>query len=197
MKRYYVTTSTKIATIERSWIVIDRDSPRDRPRICSEHDRRSDARAAAARLNARESWSGLCPAGKHGLDYEGQPCDLCEPEPEPERKIISQCATCPWRKDADPDREIPNGYSRDLHAGLACTISKAPTIPTGGRLRAMACHYAEPGKEYACAGWIHNQMGEGNNIAVRLAVMTGQLPVPKVHGDQHARFEDTLPRDDE
>lgn len=22
-------------------------------------------------------WSGLCPAGKHGLDYEGQACDLC------------------------------------------------------------------------------------------------------------------------
>jgi hypothetical protein len=23
-------------------------------------------------------WSGLCPAGKHGLDYRGQACDLCE-----------------------------------------------------------------------------------------------------------------------
>lgn len=23
------------------------------------------------------TWNGLCPAGKHGLDYEGQPCDLC------------------------------------------------------------------------------------------------------------------------
>jgi hypothetical protein len=23
------------------------------------------------------TWSGMCPAGKHGLDYEGQCCDLC------------------------------------------------------------------------------------------------------------------------
>jgi hypothetical protein len=25
-------------------------------------------------------WNGLCPAGKHGLDFRGQPCDLC-PKP--------------------------------------------------------------------------------------------------------------------
>lgn len=24
-------------------------------------------------------WSGLCPRGKHGLDYRGQECDLCPP----------------------------------------------------------------------------------------------------------------------
>jgi len=23
------------------------------------------------------SWNGKCPANKHGLDYERQPCDLC------------------------------------------------------------------------------------------------------------------------
>jgi len=23
------------------------------------------------------TWNGLCPAGKHGLDFEGQACDLC------------------------------------------------------------------------------------------------------------------------
>jgi hypothetical protein len=23
------------------------------------------------------AWNGLCPAGKHGLDHEGQACDLC------------------------------------------------------------------------------------------------------------------------
>ena len=26
------------------------------------------------------SWSGFCPAGKHGLDFESQICDLCEKE---------------------------------------------------------------------------------------------------------------------
>lgn len=24
-----------------------------------------------------DTWSGLCPAGRHGLDYRGQVCDLC------------------------------------------------------------------------------------------------------------------------
>lgn len=23
-------------------------------------------------------WNGMCLARKHGLDYEGQPCDMCE-----------------------------------------------------------------------------------------------------------------------
>lgn len=26
---------------------------------------------------SEEIWDGFCPAGKHGLDYEGQVCDLC------------------------------------------------------------------------------------------------------------------------
>lgn len=30
----------------------------------------------------------------------------------------SQCKKCPWRKDVDP-YEIPDGYSRNLHCGLA------------------------------------------------------------------------------
>lgn len=25
------------------------------------------------------AWSGLCPSGRHGLDYERQRCDLCGP----------------------------------------------------------------------------------------------------------------------
>ena len=27
-------------------------------------------------------WNGRCPAGRHGLDYEDQPCDLCRHESE-------------------------------------------------------------------------------------------------------------------
>jgi hypothetical protein len=27
-------------------------------------------------------WNGLCPEGKHGLDFEGQRCDLCPASPE-------------------------------------------------------------------------------------------------------------------
>lgn len=30
-------------------------------------------------MSAQQKWNGMCPAGKHGLDYEGQPCDECAP----------------------------------------------------------------------------------------------------------------------
>jgi hypothetical protein len=56
----------------------------------------------------------------------------------------------------------------------------------------MACHYSKPGEEFACAGWLANQLGSGNNIGVRLAVAQGHLPVPEIDGEQHERFEDTL-----
>ncbi len=57
----------------------------------------------------------------------------------------------------------------------------------------MACHYSKPGEEFACAGWLHNQLGVGNNLGVRMSVMSGRMPMPEVDGEQHERFEDTLP----
>jgi hypothetical protein len=43
-------------------------------------------------------------------------------------------------------------------------------------------------------GWLAHQLGPGNNIALRLAVMAGRIDgnVETV-GPQHERFEDTLP----
>lgn len=108
-------------------------------------------------------------------------------------KTIVQCATCPWKVTTVPDCDIPNGYSTSLHQKLSCTIAKEVSLRPGA-LRAMACHYSPIGKEHACAGWLHHQLGVGNNIAVRLGVMSGRLPVPNVDGDQHERFEDTLPK---
>ncbi len=63
-----------------------------------------------------------------------------------------------------------------------------------GGLRIMACHETPPGKELPCVGWLANQLGPGNNLALRLAVMTGRVDgnVQTV-GEQHERFEDTLP----
>lgn len=31
----------------------------------------------------KRNWSGVCPARKHGLDFEGQRCDLCPREETP------------------------------------------------------------------------------------------------------------------
>lgn len=114
---------------------------------------------------------------------------------EDKKKTVVQCKSCPWRVDCVPDRDIPN-YSRDMHVSLDKTIqtglSSLPVWSRGVR-HVMACHYSKPGEEIACAGWLHNQLGVGNNLGLRLAVMTGKMPVPEVDGDQHEDFEDTIP----
>lgn len=115
-----------------------------------------------------------------------------------EHEKIKQCASCPWRVDCVPEEDIPNGYCANMHAELSGTIkSGMESMPMpGGTIRAMACHYSKPGEEFLCAGWLNNQLGPGNNIAARLAVLTGKWPVPEIDGEQHERFEDTLPKPD-
>ena len=108
--------------------------------------------------------------------------------------VMRQCATCPWKVTTVPDCDIPNGYRVDLHKSLRGTIQTGLDSLFGSCLKAMACHYSQPGEEFACAGWLHHQLGVGNNIGVRLAVATGRMPVPEVDGDQHQNFEDTLPK---
>ena len=61
----------------------------------------------------------------------------------------------------------------------------------------MACHETARGRELPCAGWLHNQLGVGNNIALRIMVFKGQIDGNvEVVGPQHERFEDTLPEDE-
>ncbi len=110
---------------------------------------------------------------------------------EAPRCEVHQCKSCPWRVGCDPDEDIPR-YSRDLHEELACTIRSGPESLTGG-LRIMVCHYSRPDDEFPCAGWLAHQLGPGNNLGVRLAVLRGHLPVPQADGPQHESFEDTLP----
>lgn len=107
---------------------------------------------------------------------------------------VVQCKTCPWRTTCDPTRDIPGGYSVALHEGLAGTIKSGLASIFDREGRVMACHYSTPGAMLPCAGWLHNQIGAGNNFGVRLAVAAGRLPVPKVSGEQHETFEETLPR---
>ena len=107
-------------------------------------------------------------------------------------KPRTQCKKCPWRVDVDPN-EIPNGYSVEKHRALKNTIADASSPTFSNELRVMACHDSKPGKEFACVGWVANQIGPGNNIALRLQVMAGRIAPPKTVGEQHERFEDTLP----
>lgn len=102
-----------------------------------------------------------------------------------------QCEKCPWRKSTDP-QDIPNGYSEALHRDLKSTIAEPGRLGSLGPM--MACHESPPGQERPCVGWLANQLGPGNNLPLRLAVMAGKVNgnVETV-GPQHATFKDTLP----
>lgn len=110
-------------------------------------------------------------------------------------KRLKQCEKCPWKVSTDP-HDIPNGYGEELHRGLACTIAQPGGLNglMGGQLRVFACHESPPGDEAHCVGWLMNQLGPGNNIALRLQ-MSGCENIGHVQldGPQHECFEDTLP----
>ena len=106
-----------------------------------------------------------------------------------------QCEKCPWKVSTDP-YDIPNGYCPSKHASLDSTIAEPASLHSlgGGGLRMMACHETIEGKELPCVGWLAHQLGPGNNIALRMAAMTGQIDTSfELDGEQHERFEDTLP----
>ena len=109
-----------------------------------------------------------------------------------------QCKTCPWKAGASPSIDIaPYGYSLQKHKALISTISQSPLdfLFTDGPLRTMSCHHSTEGNEQHCVGWLHNQLGPGNNVGLRLwwrkVENAGEL---KVDGPQHETFEDTLPK---
>jgi hypothetical protein len=71
-------------------------TPAGEQQLQNDRDRKRDARAKLGVIGRpvsdpphailpapREWWNGLCPAGKHGLDFEGQRCDLCAAEENP------------------------------------------------------------------------------------------------------------------
>ncbi len=110
----------------------------------------------------------------------------------PVTKPRKQCAKCPWKTSTDP-HDIPDGYSEDAHKSLASTIAAPGSISAGG-LRVFACHESKRGRETPCVGWLVNQLGPGNNIALRLAVMSHRVDANvRTIGPQHDTFEDTLP----
>lgn len=105
----------------------------------------------------------------------------------------TQCAKCPWRTDVNP-RDIPNGYSETKHQELKSTIVEPGDLSflKENTLRIMACHEMH---EAHCIGWLMNQLGPGNNIALRLHIRecenANQI---KLIGEQHDSFQDTLPK---
>lgn len=106
-------------------------------------------------------------------------------------KRTAQCAKCPWRKDVNP-RDIPNGYDEDKHKALKNTIAIPGDLSglLAPDLRAMACHESH---DAHCIGWLVNQLGSGNNIALRIAMRKcTNADQIRLRGEQHECFEDTL-----
>ncbi len=106
--------------------------------------------------------------------------------------VRRQCRKCPWRADVNP-REIPGDYCEIKHAALSSTIAEPGSLAGihGGSLHIMACHETH---KIPCVGWLVQQLGEGNNIPLRLAVHLGRISADvETVGEQHAILEDTLP----
>lgn len=107
-------------------------------------------------------------------------------------KRTAQCAKCPWLVGVNP-HDIPNGYCETKHRALERTIAKPGDLSflAGEPQHVMACHETH---DAHCVGWLVNQLGPGNNIALRLSMMNcSNADKIRLRGDQHERFEDTLP----
>lgn len=112
-------------------------------------------------------------------------------------KRTVQCAKCPWKKRVNP-HDIPNGYTEEQHRDLARTIAKPPTTDnliealSQPALFIMACHEEHTAH---CVGWLLNQLGDGNNIALRIDLRNCEnLEDARTVGPQHQTFEETLPK---
>lgn len=107
--------------------------------------------------------------------------------------VRKQCKACPWKRSVVASRDIPNGYCSVAHARLRRTIVEDPLATLmPGVLRLMACHETPIGREQPCVGWLHNQLGPGNNLALRFAARGGRFGELVLDGPQHETFEETL-----
>lgn len=99
-------------------------------------------------------------------------------------KTVKQCKTCPWRVAVDPARDVPD-YDEGIYERMRATLRTGLDSMFEKSRVVMECHNGRPGADRACAGWLHHQLGIGNNIGVRMSIATGRLPMPRVVGDQH------------
>lgn len=104
---------------------------------------------------------------------------------------MKQCKACPWKRSTVPARDIPNGYSRKKHKALKCTVA-TPGEPCAGPLKMMACHETPVGRERPCVGWVANQLGPGNNIALRMTALDGRFRDYETVGEQCETLEETV-----
>lgn len=107
-------------------------------------------------------------------------------------KRTKQCEKCPWKVEVDPF-DIPNGYTIERHRNLIkTTVECGIEAVKKDTIDVMSCH--ESNNDEYCVGWLKNQLGIGNNIVMRLKMMScANGRDIQTFGEQHERFEDTLP----
>lgn len=135
----------------------------------------------------------MCPAGKICVHRSKEAARItreanaAKREPKPRK----QCLGCPWRLANDP-ADIPDGFKPTTHARLGRMSDRERDNPISKTLTMMACHALKVQKP--CVGWLANQLGEGNNLPLRVAVAFGQIDgnVQTV-GPQRERYEDVVP----
>ena len=103
-----------------------------------------------------------------------------------------QCKGCPWKKSIDINT-IPNGLDKDMLFKMieGAKNSENSLVPS---LRIMSCHHSNDKDNMICIGWLHNQLGPGNNWMLRLKMRDCEnISEIKVYGKQHEKFEDLIP----
>lgn len=107
-------------------------------------------------------------------------------------KRTVQCSKCPFKRCVNPF-DIPDGYSIERHKDLQNTIATDKS-PISNTIQVMACHNSTSNNMQHCIGWLHNQLGVGNNIALRLHVRSCEnIGDMQIVGEQYDKFEDTIP----
>jgi len=120
--------------------------------------------------------------------------DAAGPSKSWKLKRVRQCKKCPWKASTNP-HDIPDGYCETRHRRLSATIADPGEYKPGSPLVAMACHEHPVGDEAHCIGWLVHQLGPGNNIALRLAMLNCEnVYAIQTDGPQHQSFEDTFPK---
>lgn len=108
---------------------------------------------------------------------------------------LKQCKACPWKLSTNPHTDIPGGYDSAKHAKLINCTGGLEAL--GKPIRAMACHESPPGREQACVGWVANQLGPGNNIALRMQAMDGRFAGLETDGEQYNSLREMCAAADE
>lgn len=113
-----------------------------------------------------------------------------------EDKVAVQCKSCPWKR-GNRNCDIPR-YDRDKHEALTSTIAEPGEVSLGaGTINVMACHLSKEGADRICVGWLDQQLGPGNNIALRLYVIRNpSLANYKTVGEQRDSLQETLDETD-